>query len=112
DAHHQIPFPRQHRGRYLSIPDFHASKERCKAEGAVDALPPQHVTMGTPIADFANELFAADNSRDYLEVHGLSVQLTEALAEAWHRRVRDELRLPEGAGSDEVPDAIHDYFEL
>src|SRR5699024_11564202 len=56
--------------------------------------------------------FAADNYRDYLEVHGLSVQLTEALAEAWHRRVRDELRLPEGAVSDEDPDAIHDYLDL
>jgi 5-methyltetrahydrofolate--homocysteine methyltransferase len=36
-------------------------------------------------------LFAANNYRDYLEVHGLSVQLTEALAEYWHRRVRSEL---------------------
>src|SRR5699024_1231358 len=91
DVLHKIAFPRQQRGRFLSIPDFLASKERCEAEGAVDVLPLQLVTMGTPIADFANELFAADNYRDYLEVHGLSVQLTEALAEAWHRRVRDEL---------------------
>ena len=35
--------------------------------------------------------------RDYLEVHGLSVQLTEALAEYWHRRIRAELTLPDGA---------------
>ncbi|MGF0224265.1 methionine synthase [Dietzia natronolimnaea] len=109
---HRISFPRQQRGRFLSIPDFLASKERCEAEGTVDVLPFQLVTMGTPIADFANELFAADNYRDYLEVHGLSVQLTEALAEFWHRRVRDELRLPEGAVSDEDPDTIHDYFDL
>ena len=44
------------------------------------------------ISEFANELFAANNYRDYLEVHGLSVQLTEALAELWHRRVRDGAR--------------------
>ena len=112
DVLHRISFPRQQRGRFLSIPDFLASKERCEAEGTVDVLPFQLVTMGTTIADFANELFAADNYRDYLEVHGLSVQLTEALAEFWHRRVRDELRLPEGAVSDEDPDTIHDYFDL
>lgn len=109
---HKIAFPRQQRSRFLSIPDFIASKERCEAEGVVDVLPLQLVTMGTPIADFSNELFAANNYRDYLEVHGLSVQLTEALAEAWHRRVRDELRLPEGSVSDEDPDAINEYFDL
>ncbi len=39
------------------------------------------------------ELFAANAYRDYLELHGLSVQLTEALAEFWHSRIRDELGL-------------------
>ena len=37
------------------------------------------------------ELFADDAYRDYLELHGLSVQLTEALAEYWHARIRAEL---------------------
>jgi 5-methyltetrahydrofolate--homocysteine methyltransferase len=41
-------------------------------------LPFQLVTIGQPIADFANKLFAADSYRDYLEVHGIGVQLTEA----------------------------------
>ena len=35
--------------------------------------------------------FAADAYRDYLELHGLSVQLTEALAEHWHARIREEM---------------------
>jgi 5-methyltetrahydrofolate--homocysteine methyltransferase len=39
----------------------------------------------------ANELFARNAYREYLELHGLSVQLTEALAELWHARVRAEL---------------------
>ena len=56
----------------------------------------QLVTVGHPISEFAAKLFAGNNYRDYLEVHGLSVQLTEALAEHWHRRVRDELVLPDG----------------
>ena len=46
------------------------------------------------------ELFAADAYRDYLELHGLSVQLTEALAEYWHARVRSELGLAGDAGVD------------
>ena len=109
---HVLDFPRQQRSRFLCIADFLASKERCEAEGTVDVLPFQLVTMGTPIADFANRLFAADDYRDYLEVHGLSVQLTEALAEFWHRRVRDELTLPGGAVSSDDPEAIEDYFSL
>lgn len=53
----------------------------------------QLVTMGSRVAEATAELFAADAYRDYLELHGLSVQLTEALAEYWHARVRAELGL-------------------
>jgi 5-methyltetrahydrofolate--homocysteine methyltransferase len=71
------------------------------------------VTMGQPIADYAGELFAKDAYRDYLEVHGLSVQLTEALAEYWHRRVREELRFPGGAQlCAEDPAEVEEYFKL
>ena len=49
--------------------------------------------MGQRVSEVAAELFAANAYRDYLELHGLSVQLTEALAEYWHARVRDELGL-------------------
>ena len=59
-------------------------------------LPFQLVTMGQPIADFANKLFADNAYRDYLEVHGIGVQLTGALAEYWHQRVRSELSFGEG----------------
>ena len=47
--------------------------------------------MGSQIGEATAELFAANAYRDYLELHGLSVQLTEALAEYWHARVRAEL---------------------
>ena len=47
-------------------------------------------------------MYAADAYRDYLELHGLSVQLTEALAEMWHARVREDLRL----GGDADVDAM------
>ncbi|WP_415640913.1 vitamin B12 dependent-methionine synthase activation domain-containing protein, partial [Skermania piniformis] len=80
---------------------------RALATGTVDVLPLQLVTMGQPIADFANELFAANSYRDYLEVHGIGVQLTEALAEYWHKRVRADLGI---AGDD--PADVAEYFKL
>ena len=49
--------------------------------------------MGSRVSEVTAELFARNAYRDYLELHGLSVQLTEALAEMWHARVRDELGL-------------------
>ncbi len=80
-------FPRQRRDRRLCLADFFRPRE----SGETDVVAFQIVTMGSRISEFANELFAANNYRDYLEVHGLSVQLTEALAELWHSRVRGEL---------------------
>jgi 5-methyltetrahydrofolate--homocysteine methyltransferase len=56
----------------------------------------QLVTVGQAISEYTAKLFAEHAYRDYLEVHGLSVQLTEALAEHWHKRIREELTLPDG----------------
>lgn len=109
---YRFTFPRQQRDRFLCVADFIRSREQAEATGQVDVWPFQLVTMGQPIADFANELFAADNYRDYLEVHGIGVQLTEALAEYWHRRVREELRIDGRAVADSDPDDVLDYFKL
>ncbi|MDU0477706.1 methionine synthase [Staphylococcus chromogenes] len=89
----RFTFPRQHRGKFLCIADFVASRERAVAAGKVDVLPFQLVTMGQPIADRANEIFRAGDYRNYLELHGIGVQLTEALAEHLHSRIRAELKL-------------------
>jgi 5-methyltetrahydrofolate--homocysteine methyltransferase len=94
---YRLAFPRQRRDRHLCLADFWRPRELAVANGEVDVLPLHLVTMGQPIADYANELFAKDAYRDYLEVHGLSVQLTEALAEFWHKRMRAELLLPDGS---------------
>ncbi|CAM4267284.1 methionine synthase [Nocardia ninae] len=109
---YRFTFPRQQRDRFLCIADFIRSRERAEETGQVDVLPFQLVTMGQPIADFANELFAADNYRDYLEVHGIGVQLTEALAEYWHRRIREELTLDGHAVADSDPADVLEYFKL
>lgn len=49
--------------------------------------------MGSEVSKGTAKLFEANDYREYLELHGLSVQLTEALAEMWHHRVREELGL-------------------
>ncbi|WP_063065316.1 methionine synthase [Nocardia violaceofusca] len=109
---YRFTFPRQQRDRFLCIADFVRSRKLATERGQVDVLPFQLVTMGQPIADFANELFAANNYRDYLEVHGIGVQLTEALAEYWHRRIREELVLEGHSVADEDPAEVTDYFKL
>lgn len=110
---YRFHFPRQQRGRFLCIADFIRSRELAAERGEVDVLPFQLVTMGQPIADFANELFASNAYRDYLEVHGIGVQLTEALAEYWHRRIREELKFSgDRAMAAEDPEAKEDYFKL
>ncbi|THA44307.1 vitamin B12 dependent-methionine synthase activation domain-containing protein, partial [Streptomyces sp. A1136] len=57
----------------------------------------QVVTVGSKIGEATAKLFESDSYREYLELHGLSVQLAEALAEYWHARVRAELAI---GGSD------------
>jgi 5-methyltetrahydrofolate--homocysteine methyltransferase len=109
----RFTFPRQQRGRFLCIADFVRSRQLARERGQVDVFPFQLVTMGQPIADFANELFASDSYRDYLEVHGIGVQLTEALAEYWHKRIREELKFSgDRAMAAEDPEAVEDYFKL
>ena len=83
----RFTFPRQRRDRHLCLADFFRPKD----SGETDVVAFQVVTMGTKVSEFANELFKANAYRDYLEIHGLSVQLTEALAEMWHGRIREEL---------------------
>jgi 5-methyltetrahydrofolate--homocysteine methyltransferase len=83
----RFTFPRQTRDRRLCISDFFASKE----SGNTDVVAFHVVTMGSTVSEAAAKLFAANNYREYLELHGLSVQLTESLAEHWHARIREEL---------------------
>ena len=93
----RFTFPRQRRDRRLCISDFFASKD----SGKTDVVAFHVVTMGASVSKASAELFEANKYREYLELHGLSVQLTEALAEHWHARVREELRVKD-EDSDEL----------
>ena len=83
----RFTFPRQGRDRRLCLSDFFRSKE----SGEIDVVSFHVVTMGQSVSEATAKLFEANNYREYLELHGLSVQLTEALAEHWHARIRDEI---------------------
>ncbi|MDN3268156.1 methionine synthase [Streptomyces sp. MA15] len=83
----RFTFPRQRRGRRLCLADFFRPEE----SGETDVVGLQVVTVGSRIGEETAKLFETNAYRDYLELHGLSVQLAEALAEYWHARVRSEL---------------------
>jgi 5-methyltetrahydrofolate--homocysteine methyltransferase len=102
---HRFTFPRQTRGRFLCLADFFRDKDLATAKGP-DVVAFQLVTMGAAVARATQVLFEANAYRDYLELHGLSVQLTEALAEMWHARVRSDLGLDRDDGP--VDDMIRD----
>jgi 5-methyltetrahydrofolate--homocysteine methyltransferase len=87
---HRFTFPRQTRGRHLCLADFFRDRALASRTGP-DVVAFHLVTMGSAVAKVTGELFARNAYRDYLELHGLSVQLTEALAEMWHARIRSDL---------------------
>ncbi|MFF3840673.1 methionine synthase [Streptomyces sp. NPDC001930] len=99
----RFTFPRQRRGRRLCLADFFRPEE----SGETDVVGLQVVTVGSKIGEATAKLFESDSYREYLELHGLSVQLAEAMAEYWHARVRAEL----GFGGED-PDAVEDMFDL
>jgi 5-methyltetrahydrofolate--homocysteine methyltransferase len=88
----RFTFPRQRQERRLCLADFF----KPRSSDGLDVVALQLVTIGHPVSEYTAKMFARNEYRDYLEVHGLSVQLTEALAEYWHKRVRAELVLPGG----------------
>jgi 5-methyltetrahydrofolate--homocysteine methyltransferase len=80
-------FPRQQKEPWLCIADFF----RPAASGEADYAAFSIVTMGAAVSQETARLFAADRYQEYLLLHGLGVEMAEALAELWHRRVREEL---------------------
>jgi 5-methyltetrahydrofolate--homocysteine methyltransferase len=86
DERLRFRFPRQRKDRRLCIADFFRSVE----SGEPDYAAFHVVTMGERATLRERELFEANRYQDYLLLHGLSVEMTEALAELWHRRIRED----------------------
>ena len=95
----RFSFPRQSRDRHLCISDFFRDRDESEAKG-FDVVAFHIVTMGNAVSKATSKLFEENRYREYLELHGMSVQLTEALAEYWHKRVREELSIVKDDSSD------------
>jgi 5-methyltetrahydrofolate--homocysteine methyltransferase len=87
-------FPRQHVEPHLCIADFFRSVDSPDHDYASFML----VTMGSRVSERCQELFAENRYTDYLMLHGLGVEMAEALAEMWHKRIREELGFVEQDG--------------
>jgi 5-methyltetrahydrofolate--homocysteine methyltransferase len=79
-------YPRQRKDRFLCIADFFRPTDSGEPDYAAFMI----ATQGTRATERERELFAENRYQEYLMCHGLSVEMTEALAELWHKRVREE----------------------
>jgi 5-methyltetrahydrofolate--homocysteine methyltransferase len=68
------------------------------------------VTVGRRASQYSHQLFKSDNYADYLYFHGLSVESAEALAELWHKRIREELGIA-GADASEITRLFHQSYQ-
>ncbi|HYH49797.1 MAG TPA: vitamin B12 dependent-methionine synthase activation domain-containing protein, partial [Acidimicrobiia bacterium] len=94
DERMRFSFPRQRKEPWQSIADFF----RPASTGEADYAAFHVVTMSDVASAHSAELFAANKYQDYLYFHGLSVEMAEALAEYWHRRIREEWGFAEEDG--------------
>ncbi len=79
-------YPRQKKDKFLCIADFF----KPAAGDELDYAAFHIVTMGPAVSEATAKLFADDRYQEYLFLHGLGVEMAEALAELWHRRIREE----------------------
>ena len=86
DEQTRFRFPRQRSEPWLCIADFFRPIRSDECDYAAFHI----VTMGHEVSQRAETLFETDRYRDYLLLHGLGVEMAEALAELWHRRIRVE----------------------
>jgi len=94
----RFSFPRQPGARRLCLADFFAAKD----SGRMDVVGGMLVTVGRRASEVTRQLFEEHNYTDYLYLHGLSVESAEALAELWHKRMREEL----GIAGDDSPELM------
>jgi 5-methyltetrahydrofolate--homocysteine methyltransferase len=89
----RFSFPRQADKKRLCISDFF----RARSSGSTDIIALHCVTVGKHASEVAKQLFEANDYTEYLYLHGLGVETAEALAELWHKRIRQEMGI---AGED------------
>ncbi len=91
----RFSFPRQEGKQGRCLADYFRSVD----SGEMDVIGFHVVTMGPRVGAYAQELYADDRYQDYLYWHGFGVEIAEALAEYWHRRIRQELKIDGSDGA-------------
>jgi 5-methyltetrahydrofolate--homocysteine methyltransferase len=101
----RFDFPRQKKAPFRSIPDFF----RPLGHKEMDVIGMMIVMIGSDATVRTQEIYKSNAYTDYLYLHGLSVESAEALAEYWHRRMREELGI---AGDDhpEIRELFHQHY--
>ena len=82
----RFSYPRQKKDKFLCIADFFKPADGPEVDYAAFHI----VTMGTAVSEATAKLFADDKYQEYLLLHGLGVEMAEACAELWHKRIREE----------------------
>ncbi|MBD3344604.1 MAG: methionine synthase [Chitinivibrionales bacterium] len=101
---YELTFPRQADPPHLCIADYF----KPAGEGT-DVVGFFVVTMGPAISEATKELYESDQYHDYLMLHALSVELTDALAEYWHEVMRTEMGINTQKPNDILGYAVQDY---
>jgi 5-methyltetrahydrofolate--homocysteine methyltransferase len=88
-------YPRQRVEPFLCIADFFRPLQADAAGADAVSGEPDYaafhiVSMGSAVSEETARLFAANEYQRYLLLHGLGVEMAEALAEYWHKRIREE----------------------
>ncbi len=91
----RFSYPRQAASPHLCIADFFRPIE----SGEKDYASFHIVTMGARVSEETAVLFTENRYQQYLLLHGLGVEMTEALAEYWHQRIRSEWGFPDENGT-------------
>lgn len=101
---HRFSFPRQSEAPFLCIADYFKP-----APMGGDVAGFFIVTIGERIGSEIAKLYQENAYHDYLMLHGFSVEVTDALAEYWHGRMRDELGI--GGKSPNVYGALTQEYQ-
>ena len=90
-ARYRFTFPRQQRKPYRAITDYFRSDRH-------DVIAFQLASAGGRFSEKEQALYAAGKYTEYHHLHGISVELAEAIAEIIHKQIRLELGIAEREG--------------
>ncbi len=91
-AEYALTFPRQHRKPWRSLADYFRSDRH-------DVVAFTLASAGARFSEYEAKLYAQGKFTEYHHLHGLSVELAEAVAEILHKQIRLELGIAGDEGN-------------